>query len=51
MIFDIILTQFKRNDVKRIIELKMARVKSRGHGKVLAHFGNLVIDTNDVLNG
>ena len=50
MIFDISLTQCKRNGVKRIIELKMARVESRGHGKVLTHFGNLSIGTNEVLN-
>lgn len=29
----------------------MERVESRGHDKVLAHFGNLDIGTNEVLNG
>lgn len=29
----------------------MAMVERKGHGKVLAHFGNLAISTKEVLNG
>lgn len=50
MISDIILKRFKINGIKIILELKMERVESNGHGKVLAHFGNLVLCINEVLN-
>lgn len=50
MIFVTSLTRCKKNDTKRVLELKMETVESMGHGKVLAHFGNLVLCTNEVLN-
>lgn len=50
MIFYISLTKYKRNGVKIIIELKMVRVETRGHGKVLVQIDNLVLCTNEVLN-
>ena len=50
IIFDIILTICKRNGIKRVLELEMAKVESGGHDKVLAHFGNLVLYVNGVLN-
>lgn len=49
VIFYISLTKFKKNGIKRVLELNMARMESRGHGKVLAHFGNLVFCTNEVI--
>lgn len=50
MIFSISLTMCKNSQVKRVLELEMPRVESMGHGKALAHFGNLVLCTNEVLN-
>lgn len=52
IIFDISLTRCKRNEIKRVMEMKMARVESRGHGKVLTHFGNLVLShMRSLMNG
>lgn len=41
--FVISLIKGKRNEIKRMLELKMAWLPSGGHDKVFAYFGNLAL--------
>ena len=51
MNFDISLTKGNINDIKNMLELKMAWLPSGGHDKVLAQFGNLAPSKIEILRG